>query len=79
MSDPNDPVVLEMIATCEHFAQGYSRALQAIAQLTTAQLEGLVMTEAALMAHQEFAETAATDLERFRARLAQLKSMFRVH
>jgi hypothetical protein len=79
MTSANDPVVLEMIATCEHLCEGYSRALQAIEQLTTTQLEGRTMSEAALIAHQGFAVKAATELGLFSGRLAQLKSMFRVH
>ena len=79
MTMPADAALIEMIAACEQLSEGYARALRAVQQLTSAGLEGLGMSAATLHGYHEQAETAATDLERFRALVAQFKTMFTVH
>jgi shikimate kinase len=79
MTMPQDATLLEMLAACEQLADGYARSLRAVQQLTSAGLEGRGVSAVALHAYHEEAETAATDLERFRVLVARFKQQIRVH
>jgi len=75
----SDGVLLEMILACEQLGESHAAALRQIAQLTEAQLQGRGLDTAVLLAYQSQAETAAADLERFRALIQQFKTRFTVH
>ena len=79
MTTPSDVPILELLAACEHLAEGYGRALRAVQQITSAGLEGRGMTAATLQSYDEQAETASADLERFRVLVKQFKTQFTVH
>jgi hypothetical protein len=79
MATFTDAPMLELLAACEQLADGYARALRAVQNLTSAGFEGRGITTAVLQAYDEQAESAAADLEQFRALVAKFKTLFTVH
>lgn len=70
--------LIELLAECEELAEGYAWALTALQQVTRAAEAGHV-SAAVLADYRQQAETAAVDLARFRALIAQFKQEIRVH
>lgn len=71
--------LIEFLAECEELAEGYAWALTALQQVTRAGEAGHVVSAAVLADYRQQAETAAVDLARFRALIAQFKQEIRTH